>query len=84
MHKVHTKDSSREPHRLMVCEDINALLLFIGYQIAPLRSDTEKFHLFAFIGVWCNWQHNRFWFCNWGIVLLHPNNGDVVKLVETH
>ena len=38
----------------MVCEDINALLLFIGYQIAPLRSDTEKFQLFAFIGVWCN------------------------------
>lgn len=70
MHKVHTKDSSREPHRLMVCEDINALLLFIGYQIAPLRSDTEKFQLFAFIGVWCNGNTADF-----GSVILSSNLG---------
>lgn len=25
------------------------------------------------LALWCNWQHDRFWFCNWRIVLFQGN-----------
>ena len=52
----------------------NVTLLVSKKKVVILQSKSERESHFYLFGVWCNWQHYRFWSCLSWFESGYPNN----------